>query len=95
MYVFDDLAQVDAVWESRRPGYVYGRFGTPNHTMLEETLAALEGAEAGLVLSSGMGGLSAFLLGAHSDDLFPYFEELRRQLDPNGILNPGVLTAHQ
>jgi cystathionine gamma-synthase len=64
VYVFDDLEQVDAVWERRRPGYVYGRFGTPNHTMLEDTLAALEGAEAGLVASSGMGALSAFLLGA-------------------------------
>jgi len=54
---------VDAVWEGREAGYVYGRFGTPNHTMLEETLASLEGGEAGLVLSSGMGALSAFLLG--------------------------------
>jgi cystathionine gamma-synthase len=63
VYAFDDLAQVDAVWEHRRPGYVYGRFGTPNHTMLEDTLADLEGGEAGLVAASGMGALSAFLLG--------------------------------
>jgi cystathionine gamma-synthase len=63
VYVFQDLGQVDAVWEGREAGYVYGRFGTPNHTMLEETLASLEGAEAGLVVSSGMGALSAFLLG--------------------------------
>ena len=63
VYVFEDLAQVDAVWEGRAAGYVYGRFGTPNHTMLEDTLAALEGAEAGLVVASGMAALSAFLLG--------------------------------
>lgn len=63
VYVFDDMAQVDAVWEGREPGYVYGRFGTPNHTMLENTLASLEGGEAGLVVASGMGALSAFLLG--------------------------------
>jgi len=63
VYVFDDLEQVDAVWEGHRSGYVYGRFGTPNHTMLEETLAALEGAEAAVVTASGMGALSAFLLG--------------------------------
>ncbi|HEX2501084.1 MAG TPA: aminotransferase class I/II-fold pyridoxal phosphate-dependent enzyme [Methylomirabilota bacterium] len=63
VYVFDGLDQVDAVWEGREPGYVYGRFGTPNHTMLEDTLAALEGGEAGLVVASGMGALSAFLLG--------------------------------
>jgi cystathionine beta-lyase/cystathionine gamma-synthase len=63
VYVFDDLDGVDSVWEGRQPGYVYGRFGTPNHTILEETLASLEGGEAGLVVSSGMGALSAFLLG--------------------------------
>lgn len=64
VYVFDDLAEVDAIWEGRRPGYVYGRFGTPNHTMLEETLAGLEGAEAALVTASGMGALTAMLLAA-------------------------------
>jgi len=63
VYVFEDLGQVDAVWEGREAGYVYGRFGTPNHTMLAETLAALEGGERGLVTASGMGALSAFLLG--------------------------------
>src|SRR5437867_12201804 len=63
VYVFDDLEQVAAVWEGHRRGYVYGRFATPNHTMLEETLAALDGGEAAVVTSSGMGALSAFLLG--------------------------------
>jgi cystathionine gamma-synthase len=61
VYVFDDLAQVDAVWESREPGYVYGRFGTPNHAMLEATLAGLEGAEDAVVTASGMGALTALL----------------------------------
>jgi cystathionine beta-lyase/cystathionine gamma-synthase len=64
VYVFDDLDQVDAVWEGRTGGFVYGRFGTPNHTMLEDTLAALEGGEGALVTASGMGALSAFLLAA-------------------------------
>jgi cystathionine gamma-synthase len=63
VYVFESLTQADAVWEGQTPGYVYGRFGTPNHTMLEETLAALEGAEGALVVGSGMAALSAFLLG--------------------------------
>ena len=34
VYVFDDLDQVDAVWEGTTPGYVYGRFGTANHALL-------------------------------------------------------------
>lgn len=63
VYAFESLEQVDAVWEGRQPGYVYGRFGTPNHAMLEATLADLEGAEAALVTASGMGALSAMLLG--------------------------------
>jgi cystathionine gamma-synthase len=63
VYTFESLEQVDAVWEGREPGYVYGRFGTPNHAMLEATLADLEGAEAALVTASGMGALSAMLLG--------------------------------
>ncbi len=64
VYVFDDLEQVDAVWEGRRAGYVYGRFGTPNHTILEQTLAGLEGAEAAVVTGSGMGALTALFLAA-------------------------------
>jgi cystathionine gamma-synthase len=64
VYVFDDSRQVDSVWEGRETGYVYGRFGTPNHTMLEETLADLEGGESALASASGMGALSAFLLGS-------------------------------
>jgi cystathionine beta-lyase/cystathionine gamma-synthase len=64
VYVFDDLDQVDAVWEGARPGYVYGRFGTPSHTMLEESLAVLEGAEAAVATASGMGALTALFHGA-------------------------------
>jgi cystathionine beta-lyase/cystathionine gamma-synthase len=62
VYTFENLSEVEAVWEGQRPGYVYGRFGTPNHTMLEETLAGLEEAEAALVTASGMGALTAMLL---------------------------------
>ena len=36
------------------PGFVYGRYGTANHTMLEDLVAALEGAERrGLRLGHG------------------------------------------
>jgi cystathionine beta-lyase/cystathionine gamma-synthase len=59
VFVFDDMETVDAVWESERPGFVYGRFGTPNHAMLESMLAALEGAEAAVACASGMGAITA------------------------------------
>lgn len=59
VFVFNDLDTLDAVWEGERPGFVYGRFGTPNHAMLEELLAALDGGEAALVCASGMAALTA------------------------------------
>ena len=46
VYVFEDMDTVESVWEDKKPGFVYGRYGTANHTMLEDLVAALEGAEA-------------------------------------------------
>jgi cystathionine gamma-synthase len=66
VYVFEDLDTVEAVWEGKRPGFVYGRYGTGNHAMLEELVAALEGAEAAVACASGMGATTALLLGLTS-----------------------------
>ncbi len=63
VYVFEDMDAVESVWEHKRPGFVYGRYGTANHTMLEDLVAALEGAEAGVACASGMGATTALLLG--------------------------------
>ena len=63
VYVFEDMDTVESVWEQKRPGFVYGRYGTANHAMLEELVAALEGAEAGVACASGMGATTALLLG--------------------------------
>jgi len=63
VYVFEDMETVESVWENKRPGFVYGRYGTANHAMLEELVAALEGAEAGVACASGMGATTALLLG--------------------------------
>src|SRR5512132_3753127 len=54
---------VESVWESKKAGFVYGRYGTANHTMLEELVAALEGAEAAVACASGMGATTALLFG--------------------------------
>ena len=62
-YVFEDMDAVEAVWEGKEPGFVYGRYGTGNHQMLEEMVAALEGAEAAVACASGMGATTALLLG--------------------------------
>ena len=63
VYVFEDMETVEAVWEHKAPGFVYGRYGTGNHAMLEELVAALEGAEEGVACASGMGATTALLLG--------------------------------
>ena len=63
VYVFEDMDTVESVWESKKPGFVYGRYGTANHAMLEELVAALEGAEAAVACASGMGATTALLLG--------------------------------
>ena len=63
MYVFEDMETVESVWEGKAPGFVYGRYGTGNHAMLEALVAGLEGAEDGVASASGMGATTAVLLG--------------------------------
>jgi len=63
VFVFEDMDAVESIWESKKPGFVYGRYGTANHTMLEDLVAALEGAEAAVACASGMGATTAMLLG--------------------------------
>ncbi len=63
VYVFEDMDTVESVWEHKTPGFVYGRYGTANHAMLEDLVAALEGAEAAVACASGMGATTALLLG--------------------------------
>ncbi|MBL8818534.1 MAG: PLP-dependent transferase [Planctomyces sp.] len=43
-------------------GHIYTRDSNPNHTALADSIAALEGAEAGAVFASGMGALGSILL---------------------------------
>ncbi|MGB8000098.1 MAG: methionine gamma-lyase [Anaerobacillus sp.] len=44
------------------PGYIYSRLGNPTVRMLEERIASLENAEAGLAFGSGMAAVSAVLM---------------------------------
>ena len=46
-----------------KPAEFYTRYGNPNHEMVEATVAALEGSEAALVASSGMGAIFAGIAG--------------------------------
>lgn len=46
-----------------RTGHYYSRFGSPTVQEVEQAVAALEGAEAGLAFGSGMAAISAVVLG--------------------------------
>lgn len=47
-----------ACFAGEDPGYIYTRIGNPTVTVLEETLAQLEGGAAGIVVSSGMAAVN-------------------------------------
>jgi methionine-gamma-lyase len=56
----EDFAEIAV---ATKPAEFYTRYGNPNHKMVEETLAALEGGEAALVAGSGMGAIFAGIAG--------------------------------
>jgi len=62
VHVYTDLDDYDAVARGDRPGHYYGRNSNSNRAMLEEAVAELEGAEAGLATSSGMAALHVAIL---------------------------------
>jgi cystathionine gamma-synthase/methionine-gamma-lyase len=52
-------AEQDAVFGNERPGYVYGRYGTPTTAALEQALAELDGVESATCFVSGMAAIAA------------------------------------
>jgi cystathionine beta-lyase/cystathionine gamma-synthase len=62
VHVYDDLDDYDAVARGERPGYFYGRNSNSNRDMLEQAIAELEGAEAGVAAASGMAALHMAIL---------------------------------
>lgn len=61
-FVYDSAEQAEATFAGDVAHYQYSRFGNPTVTMLEERLAAIEGAEACRVVASGMAAVSATML---------------------------------
>ncbi|MBL8486086.1 MAG: O-succinylhomoserine sulfhydrylase [Rhodocyclaceae bacterium] len=56
-FVFENAAQAAARFSGEEEGNVYARFTNPTVTMLQERLAALEGAEACVATASGMSAI--------------------------------------
>ena len=61
-YAFETVEQGAEYFAGTRPGYVYGRTRNPTQALLEQRLASLEGAEAGLAVASGMAAISSTFL---------------------------------
>lgn len=60
-YAFENIAQGQRRFLGEEPGYVYSRVGNPTVSVLEARLASLEGGEAALATSSGMGAITSAL----------------------------------
>lgn len=63
-YLYEDMADLDAIFAGERSGPVYARYGNPTLTALETAVAALEGGEAALAYASGMAAIHGALLAA-------------------------------
>jgi cystathionine beta-lyase/cystathionine gamma-synthase len=62
VHVFTDLDDYEAVASGERAGHYYGRNSNSNRQMLEQAVADLEGAEAGVAMASGMAALHGAIL---------------------------------
>jgi O-acetylhomoserine/O-acetylserine sulfhydrylase-like pyridoxal-dependent enzyme len=55
-FIFKDSAEVKKYQEGKVDKYLYTRYGNPTLKIAENRRTVLEGAEAGLVVSSGVQG---------------------------------------
>lgn len=60
-FAFESAEAGGEMFAGERQGHIYSRISNPTCDLLEQRIATLEGAEAGLALSSGMGAVTAVL----------------------------------
>ncbi|MCO6417634.1 O-succinylhomoserine sulfhydrylase [Siccirubricoccus sp. KC 17139] len=61
-FVYDNAEQAEATFAGTAQHFQYSRFGNPTTAMLEQRLAALEGAEACRLTATGMAAVHAAML---------------------------------
>ena len=61
-FVYDSAEAAEARFAGDEPGYIYSRYANPTVSVFEQRLCALEGAEAALATSSGMGAVTAAIM---------------------------------
>ncbi len=62
-FILGTLERGSALFAGEEKGNIYSRIGNPTVRAVEEKIASLEGAEAGVAFSSGMGAVAGVLLG--------------------------------
>ena len=55
---YGSMEEQDAIFANERPGWVYGRYGTPTTAALERALAELDGVEDAVCFVSGMAAVA-------------------------------------
>lgn len=60
-FAFESAEAGGEMFAGERAGHIYSRISNPTCDLLEQRIATLEGAEAGLALASGMGAITATL----------------------------------
>jgi len=63
-YLFRDAAELEAYQAGRNDRFIYSRYSNPTVAGVEKKLAAIEGGEAALLLSSGMAAVTTAVLSA-------------------------------
>jgi cystathionine gamma-synthase len=75
-YTFESTQAVIDYIEQKQPREEYGRYGNPSERVVERKLAALEGAEAALLFSTGMSALVGLLMAKlNAGDEVIFFDE--------------------
>lgn len=75
-YTFPDTQSVIDYIEQEQPREEYGRYGNPGERVAERKLAALEGAEAAVLYSSGMAAIVGLLMAKlNAGDEVIFFDE--------------------
>lgn len=60
-FAFESAEQGGAIFAGEQQGYFYSRISNPTLDLLEQRIATLEGAEAGVATASGMGAITAVM----------------------------------
>jgi methionine-gamma-lyase len=62
VFAFDNIDDVDAIYEKEADGYIYSRIAAPNADAVSEMIASADGGENALVFASGMAAIATTIL---------------------------------